>query len=39
MFNLSQVSYRMRDSSNLAGVVLQDKEAADKLRSSVENIQ
>ena len=29
----------MKDSSNLAGVVLQDKEAADKLRSSVENIQ
>jgi phospholipid/cholesterol/gamma-HCH transport system substrate-binding protein len=36
--NLSQVSYRMKDSSNLAGVVLQDKESADKLRATVNNL-
>jgi phospholipid/cholesterol/gamma-HCH transport system substrate-binding protein len=37
--NLQEVSYRLRDSSNLAGVVFQDKEAADNLRLTVENLQ
>lgn len=36
--NLSEVSYRMRNSSNLAGVVLQDKGSADKLRATVDNL-
>ena len=37
--NLQDVSYRLRDSSNLAGVVFQDREAAENLRSTVENLR
>jgi phospholipid/cholesterol/gamma-HCH transport system substrate-binding protein len=37
--NLADVSYRLRDSSNLAGVVFQDQQTAANLRTSVENIQ
>lgn len=37
--NLKDVSYRLRDSSNLAGVVFQDQKTAENLRTAMENIQ
>jgi phospholipid/cholesterol/gamma-HCH transport system substrate-binding protein len=37
--NLTDVSYRIRDSSNLAGVVLQDQRAAANLKTTVENLE
>ena len=37
--NLSEVSYKLKDSSNLAGVVLHDQMTADNLRATVQNLQ
>lgn len=37
--NLNEVSYKIKDSSNLAGVVLHDQETADNLKATVENLK
>jgi phospholipid/cholesterol/gamma-HCH transport system substrate-binding protein len=37
--NLKAVSYNLKDSSNLAGVLFNDKEAAANLKITVENLQ
>jgi phospholipid/cholesterol/gamma-HCH transport system substrate-binding protein len=37
--NIKEVSYSLKDSSNMAGVVFHDKEVADNLRIAVENLR
>jgi phospholipid/cholesterol/gamma-HCH transport system substrate-binding protein len=37
--NLNLVSYNLKDSSNLAGVLFYDKQAANNLKLTVENLQ
>ena len=37
--NLNDVSYKLKDSSNLAGVLLHDQQSAANLRVTVENLQ
>src|SRR5204862_7092916 len=37
--NLNQVSYKLKDSSNVAGILLHDQKAATDIKTAIENIQ